>query len=73
MLCIDPNLGGYTSFMGPYLDTQQSLNEGYTPTDGVVFDGAGLQVMILMGYFGSAVIGSFLVVSHHIMNSKSPC
>lgn len=65
MFSIDPNMGGFTNFMGPILDQDQSNYEGYRPTEGVMAaDGPGMPPMLLMGYSGSAVIGFFLVVSH---------
>lgn len=67
MFCIDPNMGGFTNFMGPFLDQQLSVSEGYAPTDGLTHTGPGMQTMLLMGYFGSAVIGFFLVVSHLLL------
>lgn len=74
MFCIDPNMGGFTNFMGPILNQEQSEHSGYVPTEGVMSaDGPGMSSMLLMGYFGSAVIGFFLVVSHLLLWNGRLC
>lgn len=59
MFCIDPNLGGFTGFKGPILDS----HSGLFLTDGVLYVTEGFALAYLAGYVGSALIGSILVVS----------
>lgn len=62
---IDPNLGGYTNFRGPYLDSHRNEGHEYVPTEGVtMYHESNYQLTLLMGYFGSTLIGSCMVVSH---------